>query len=361
MVKKPIHLMIITFALLLLVSCSNTNAAAYSDEYDDLQNDDYVADGCNILEQLAALGFTEEHHDSTIYRNRSLEWILNRINARADYFTALAADAHNQVVQMGEVEVSRTGISFMLENRSDTRFYYLPEAWYLALYKEGRWIPVIQSPGIIWGQTLIPFSLQGGGIQQYHITWERRYGELAPGRYMYFREGWLGEYRRNQDSVYALFEFVITTDCPRYLPQAPYEESHDFIRLVEYRDVTPYSMVLVVENISEYVIDVMASIEHIIPNEYVEPSDLHELWGNQHHVPYLPIENRGDHLMRSEDFLPSGGKYELLIDWTKIFGGLPSDEYVIVVHFMGHAHPPHPTGDWDIRNPLIISFGVQCY
>jgi len=127
------------------------------------------------------------------------------------------ASPGDQIVLIGDVSTSRTGIEFSLENRTTQTFNY-GAAWDLAYYTNGTWRPVSDRPvsgGIAW--ILIGHWLQSGGIQQYQINWSWRFGELPPGRYMYIRGGWLGE-DWNPDSVYALVEFTITADCHTYLP-----------------------------------------------------------------------------------------------------------------------------------------------
>ena len=121
---------------------------------------------------------------------------------------------------VGDVEVSRTGIAFSLENRADSGFTY-GEPWDLACYSysDNRWMPVQHLPGAgggVWNS--IGYSLQSGGIEQNRQEWAWRFGELPPGRYMFIRDGWLGEWRPDQNTVYALVEFFITEDSPINLP-----------------------------------------------------------------------------------------------------------------------------------------------
>ena len=79
-------------------------------------------------------------------------------------------------------------------------------------------MPVPYLPGAgsqVWPS--IGYSLQSGSVKQFSQEWVRRFGELSPGRYMFIRDGWLGEWQKNQDAVYALVEFYITEDSPETL------------------------------------------------------------------------------------------------------------------------------------------------
>jgi len=139
------------------------------------------------------------------------------IDRRAAAIASATQSSGNRIVLVGDVEVSRTGIAFSLENRADTDFSY-GEPWDLACFLGGSWMPVPYLPGAgsqVWPDLL--YSLQSGGIKQYRQEWVRRFGELSPGRYMFIRDGWLGEWQQNQDIVYALVEFYITEDSPETL------------------------------------------------------------------------------------------------------------------------------------------------
>ena len=124
----------------------------------------------------------------------------------------------DKIVLHGEVEVSRTGIEFSFENRTDSLFYY-GSRWDMAYYLDGHWTPVPHLPGAgggVWTDEL--YSLQSGGIEQNRREWGWRFGELPPGRYMFIREGWLGEWNPNIETVYVQVEFHITPDSPASLP-----------------------------------------------------------------------------------------------------------------------------------------------
>lgn len=143
------------------------------------------------------------------------------LDQRAAAIEAATQSPGNQIVLFGEVAASRTGIVFSLENRANTAFNY-GEHWDMACYSDGRWMPVPHLPGagnLAWHD--LGYSLQGGGIQRYRQEWIRFFGELPPGRYMYIRAGWLGEWQASRESVYALVEFFITGDSPAELPPQP--------------------------------------------------------------------------------------------------------------------------------------------
>jgi len=205
MVKKVIILLISALMLLLLTSC-----------YENSQGEQYATSNLCVRDQLAEMGYTDAHLEPLISMGMSFEDILYNISIRGDHLTAVAASTNDQVVQVGEVEVSRTGIAFMLENRTDSTFLY-GDAWSLAYYKDGNWMPVVSLPGAVQDLRSIALLLQSGGIQWYHIEWGRYFGELSPGRYMFFRGGELSQYNQTQDNVYALVEFFITASSPRYL------------------------------------------------------------------------------------------------------------------------------------------------
>ena len=115
----------------------------------------------------------------------------------------------DQIVLSGEAEVSRTRISFSLENRSDYMFTY-GAAWDLAYYSNGSWLPVTHLPGagdFVW--TMQAYILQSGEIREYGFDWSWRFGELEPGRYMFIRNGWLGDWSPYGNNVYAAVEFHI--------------------------------------------------------------------------------------------------------------------------------------------------------
>ncbi|MCL2362010.1 MAG: hypothetical protein FWC73_09390 [Defluviitaleaceae bacterium] len=278
---------------------------------------------------------------------------------------AVAAAIYNacdQIVPVGPVTVSRIGIVFTLENRTDFEFFY-GSPWDLAYYSNGQWRPVPHRLGvgsIMW--TSIGYSLQGGGIKEYRQDFDWFFDELPPGRYMFIRDGSLGQWddhgwNRHQERVYALVEFHVTADSPVSLPPQAEEEWENFIHLVEYRDTTPRGMTIVISNSSRYDIDHRVQIMTIVEEEVAAGMPNHWDW-NHNQLPWLPIEGYWiDYLMQGEGFLPAGGELEFTIDWTTVFGELPPGEYRIVMDVGGRAHPPHPTG-WAFGDVLIISFSI---
>lgn len=231
--------------------------------------------------------------------------------------------------------------------------------WDLAFYLgDNRWISVPYLPGISGGfWTLVGYFLQSGGIQQYRQEWNWRFGELPPGRYMFIRDGLLGDGRPNYlNRTYVLVEFYITEDSPVYLPPQSNEELTNMINLVEYGNVTPNGMSIVVENVSIYDIDHRAQILAIVPEGYTQSGSWFE-W-QFYGIPFLPVENYcWDRIMQGEGFLPSGGQLEFSLDWTTVVGELSPGEYRIVLSPGGRAHPPHPTG-WVYSETTVISFTI---
>ena len=276
---------------------------------------------------------------------------------RAEFITSVTQSSGDQIVLVSDVEVSRTGIAFSLENTTDLDFKY-GEPWDLAFYLNGRWMPVPYLTGVcggIWAS--IGFTLQSGGIQQYRQDWSWRFGELPPGRYMFIRDGWLGDWQPNQDIIYALVEFYITEDSPTYLPPQSNEELPSMINLMEYSNITPNGMSIVIENVSAYDIDHRAQIIAIVHERYVVSDNSWE-W-EQYGLPLLPVEGCWlDYLTQGIEFLPSGGQLEFSLDWTIIFGELSPGEYRIILDVGGRAHPPHPTGRAFNQAPIVISFTI---
>ena len=277
---------------------------------------------------------------------------------RAAYVATAAAFPRDRIAHVGEVEVSRTGIAFMLENRTDYEFTY-GAPWDMAVfdYASGIWVPVTHLPGAGGGAwTMQAYMLQSGGIQRYRQNWEWRFGVLPPGRYLFIRDGWLGEWDRNRDNTYAVVEFVIPEDSPEYLPPAPDDVWPEIINLVEYHNITPYGMTVVIENISAYDLDHRAHIMFIVPKRYAV-SDYWWDW-QRYQLPRLPASGYWiDYLTQGEGFLPGGGQLEFALDWEAVFGQLPPDDYIIALDLGGRAHPPHPTG-WAFGSTLMISFSI---
>jgi len=280
-------------------------------------------------------------------------------DSRAERIAAVAMETHDQIIQLGDAIVSQTGIAFSKQNRTCQDFNY-GSPWDLAYYTNGAWAPVQHLPGADGGMwTLEGRMLQPGGILHYRQEWAWRFGELPPGRYMFIRSGWLGEWSdraRDHDNVYAIVEFFITENCPVNLPPPPQDEWRAHIAFIQHSNVTPHGMTILVENISDYDIDHIAQIDYVVPAIYVT-SDYWWQW-QQHILPFLPIEGDwSDYFIQGEGFLPSGGQLEFTFNWKAILGELPPGEYVISLGFSGHAHPPHPTG-WVSGSSAMFTFIV---
>jgi len=259
----------------------------------------------------------------------------------------------DQIVLVGDIEVSRIGMIFSLENRTDYTFFY-GAPWDLAYYLDGEWFPVPHQPGAGGGAwTMQMYSLQSGGIQRYIQHWDWRFGELPPGRYMFIRNGWLDQ---DSGTAYALVEFYITEDSLEYITALIPVSWQPFISFVEYDNVTSSGMTIVVENVSIYNIDHVAQIMAIAQEEYAQSED----WWQWEPIPLIPLpldDNWSERLMQGQGFLPSDDQLEFTLDWTALVGELPPGDYKIAVGLGGRAHAPHPTG-WAFGETIIISFTI---
>ena len=275
------------------------------------------------------------------------------VEHRAAFITRAVAYPRNRIVHIGEVEVTRTGIAFSMQNLTDMEFNYGAH-WDLAYYTGGNWAPMPHPPGtggMPW--PAIGFSLQGGGIQQYRQEWEWLFDQLSPGRYMFIRSGWQGQWS-DGDNTYAVVEFTVTEDSPESLPPEPDNYVWPDIIEVGYSEITPYGMTLLIENISGYDIEHRAQILFIVPEEHVT-SDYWWDW-QQYHIPFLPLGDYWtDHVIQGEGPLPVGGQLEFTLNWENLFGPLPPGEYVIALSLGGQAGPPHPTG-FASNDTVLISF-----
>jgi len=131
----------------------------------------------------------------------------------------------DKVFLYGDVEVSRTGISFFLENRADLPF--CGEPWDLVCYTDAGWMPVSLQPercSYMWVNQ-IGSTPQGYSIIECRIDLNN---ELPLGRYIYILDGWLGDLHMWQETIYVLVEFVVTEDSPEYLAHQFSEELSDF-------------------------------------------------------------------------------------------------------------------------------------
>jgi len=125
--------------------------------------------------------------------------------------------------QVSNVAATPVGMTFTLENRSDSGFFY-GVSYTLARYENGQWLtlPFIIDDAI-W--ISIGFTLPSGETQDYEIEWAWLYGELAPGRYMFIRdmsltvkpfvyevdgvERWSNIHHRYPTVVYLMVEFEL--------------------------------------------------------------------------------------------------------------------------------------------------------
>ena len=314
------------------------------DPYNDTQkaifNDFLLAQGIDTAMVLIMPAVTQEMRDR-----------------REESIAAAAAALQSQLIYVSNVQVSRTGIAYTLENRTDMEFTY-GSPFDVAYYADGRFWPVAHPPGRGGGMwTMEAYMLQAGGIGNDRRVWEWHFGELPPGRYLFIKDGWLGDWNPDQDRVYAVVEFVITEDTPVHLPAAPVMEWPDPIAVMEYTNITPRGMTIVIENISDYDIDHRAQFLFIIPERYVTSGYWWE-WPHDSMLPFLPFAGDWeDVFMQGQGFLPRSGRMEFALDWTEIVGELPPGEYVLGLSLGGRAHPPHPTG-FTSSDTTLITFTV---
>jgi len=276
---------------------------------------------------------------------------------RANAVVAATAQTADRIVLVGEVEVTRTGIAFSLENTTGEEFSY-GAPWDLAYYYDGQWLPVPHLPGaggMCWFG--MGFMLQSGGIQQYRVSFEWHFGELSPGRYMFIKDGWLGEWDNDLPPTYVLVEFEVTETTPEALPPVDDEQEWaPMITVASHSDVTPTGMRIVVENVSVYDIDHRAQLIFIIPAEHATSEYRWEWW--EYQLDMLPLEGEWeDYFIHGEGILPAGGTLEFEINWASVFGELPPGDYKIDLSLGGRAGPPHPTG-WVFGDGLI-AFTVE--
>ena len=260
------------------------------------------------------------------------EWDNSRPDWRQDFidFAVLGKTSENMVL-LGDVEVSKTGIAFSLQNRSDANYGY-GRSWDLAYYENGRWRAVPYKPDAGHGWTDDMLILQSGGIQRFQENWEWSFWELPPGRYMYIRDSFSRfegfNYSRNYEHV--MVEFTIEANSPASL--STYDEPSPHVRLVEYSNVTATGITVVLENASVY------DLNHYAVVGVISQSGL---WLDR--LPDYRSPNYGD--WEWEPF-PSGSRLELSLDWSLIYGVLPPGQYKIIVNSFGDAPPPHPTGSF---------------
>jgi len=138
---------------------------------------------------------------------------------RKDYVAIVTSGAPSRaIVQAGQVQVSRTAITFMSRNRT-FMFYSHGLMWELAHYVNGTWEPVPHSPSDYSRAWL----LHGIGVPprgwwpdtKEFAFW---FGELPPGRYLFMRNHSHSRGGHERYTGYMMFEFVIDENTPVYLP-----------------------------------------------------------------------------------------------------------------------------------------------
>ncbi|MDR2600646.1 MAG: hypothetical protein LBC73_10290 [Oscillospiraceae bacterium] len=357
--KNKNSIIFVSGTLLLLMICVLTLILLFSSE---TPSESELPDNLSAGEQLGADGFSDDEPDNTlnqILNDKEHDTVEDISNYRIAIVNAATKSSNSPITLVDDVKVSRTGIAFSLENCSDLIFNY-GEHWDLAHILDDYWSPVPHLAGlgsVAWVD--LGYSLQSGGIKQYYPKWDWIFGELPPGRYMFIREGWLGDWNPNRDIVYALVEFVITDESPINLPPQSNEITPNVIELISFDDVTPNGMTIKIENISPYDINHRAQLLDIAL-ECCSRSEFLFDWQSFGIVHSQPLEE--DELaaiyMHGEGFLPSGEQMEFRLDWTTAYGELPPGEYRIALSIGGRANAPHPTG-WAFNRPtLVILFTV---
>jgi hypothetical protein len=101
---------------------------------------------------------------------------------------ATSAVPTDAIVLVGEVSQRRTGITFYLENVTDSDFFY-GSSWDIAVYNGGRWSPVPHLPvagALLWvGELNV---LPAGYTKRFSINYDTFFGELPQGRYKFVRQ-----------------------------------------------------------------------------------------------------------------------------------------------------------------------------
>ncbi|MCL2224721.1 MAG: hypothetical protein FWB96_07120 [Defluviitaleaceae bacterium] len=141
------------------------------------------------------------------------QMVQHRLNRAA----TAAASPSTQIIPVGVVDVSQTGIGFSLENTTDEDFLY-GSPWDVARYENGTWIPVPHLPGAggrPW--TDEGYTLLAHEINHYRISFDTFFDPLPHGRYIFIRQGWNGNWPHNT-RIYAVVEFEISDDTAVGLP-----------------------------------------------------------------------------------------------------------------------------------------------
>ena len=281
---------------------------------------------------------------------------------RAEAIYAAAMTVHDRIVPVGDLTVSRTGIEFSLQNTTSGNFMY-GTPWDLAINESGVWVPFPYPPGSGSTMWILPgFTLQSGGVRQYRIEWDWRFGALPPGRYMLVRRGSIGE-----NTTYAQIIFEVTDATPRYLPPAPPEPDWNNLPpafvLQHYTDPTAATITLTVANESPYDIrDFRVQLLAMALEEtaaYFEANYEHfpHEW-QWHGLPFLPLgDDWEEHIIQGHGDLPQNAAHTFTINWEAVFGALPPGEYRLALSAVGHALPPNPTG-W-VFGDITVVFTVE--
>ena len=301
----------------------------YTDEQKAIFNDFLIANGFDPSIFIIHPAVTQEMRDM-----------------RALSIAEATTNPTNLIVPIGKVEVSRMEIAFSLENTTSYIFSY-GTPWDLARFENGAWLPMTHLPGrgnLVWPG--IGFSLQGGGINHYRQSFEWTFGELPPGRYMFIRDGRLGDWNPDHARIFALVEFEVTATTPLNLTPAPEPEPRRYVEVVEVSNVTSTGMTITVENVSSYGIDHRAQIIFIVPAERATVGDRWEWWN--YHLPFLSFDDN----IQAEGYIPVGERRTFDIYLGNLFGELPPGDYKLDLSLGGQVGPPHPHG-WAFGDALI--------
>jgi len=232
------------------------------------------------------------------------------------------------IVLSGDVDASRSGIAFSLENRSGEEYVY-GDKWELARFDNNQW-NLVHPVDHVW--LLALNTLRNGGIQRYEIQWDWVFGILPPGRYAWIREySPSAEYPlpdRRYTKEFVVVEFMITEATPEDL--VAQNDPDPFLHLTYPQDVTDSGINVMMENVSESDIRIHVYIGSIIQNDTWIPENEDYFWPEHGSWEWV--------------FLRAGSSISLDLDWSLSHGSLPPGQYDLIIIAFGIAPPPHPTG-----------------
>jgi hypothetical protein len=259
--------------------------------------------------------------------------------AQAAQYMRAAAGHVGAIAVPGETVVAKTEIEFTFYNHTEYDFFYNNPS-NLAKYVNGQWLPVVRLPGR-GGDLHLGFGsfIQAGGIiRNFRVNFDRNYGELLPGRYLFMYEGtrgrWLGGLGYQWvdiEPAFLMVEFEITADTPRELPpQVQATAIAPFVEYVSHTNVTSTGMSVTFKNMSPFGIDAYfaAEVIHVSDSEWIA---LHQWYS---------------------DFMPAGTQLTLDVCWEDAVGALLPGAYSLFIVLHGNVHP---SNDW---REMVLYFSV---